>query len=153
MLIRSYTIHIWHMLYVAHSWKRNKCFIHTCYNKAHLHHSVYLNVSSYEPCHGEGGIRTCADSVAPNHSALQRSLNWEPHWPLLSRVGFSDLSADSEALGSDCADVQTDLKLHCPHNYVRKLLSRYSSHVRSQFVNMQTGFRELTENAASKDLA
>ena len=42
--------------------------------------------SSYEPHHAKMGLRTCADSVAPDQPAHPCSLIWELHCPLLCTV-------------------------------------------------------------------
>ena len=54
-------------------------------------------------------------SVAPDQPSHQHSLTWELHCPLICRIESIDLSANTVALSSDCADVLADQELHCPH--------------------------------------
>ena len=57
---------------------------------------------------------TYAGIVAPDQPAHPRKLTLEL-CPLIYRIVFVYLSADREALRSDCRDAQSDTGQHCPY--------------------------------------
>ena len=114
------------LTFFINSWYRNGylLFVFVWYYRCYYFVVVVWHLGTIHTRHAKKGLRTYAESKAPDQTRHTRSLIWELHCPL---IGQCEFLADSLVRRSESANAQADMKSHCPQ--MADNLSSHDGHI------------------------